>query len=279
MAYKIIERRQLNSANVLIKVHAPLVAMQAKAGQFVIVRPLKTSERIPLTISDYQRGSGIITLIFTPVGQTTYELASLKQGDFVHDVLGPLGNPTVVSGVSRAVVIGGGVGSAIALPVAKEFKKAGAFVSVILGFKNKDLIILKEEFEKVCDELIIATDDGSYGISGNVCVPLKKILLGEKIDEVMAIGSLVMMKFVCNLTKEYGVKTTVSMNPIMIDGTGMCGGCRLMVGGKMKFACVDGPEFDGHLVDFDKVIKSNAKYKKEEKIAREKYCKLFGGVV
>ncbi len=279
MAYKIIERRQLNSANVLIKVHAPLVAMQAKAGQFVIVRPLKTSERIPLTISDYQRGSGIITLIFTPVGQTTYELASLKQGDFVHDVLGPLGNPTVVSGVSRAVVIGGGVGSAIALPVAKEFKKAGAFVSVILGFKNKDLIILKEEFEKVCDELIIATDDGSYGISGNVCVPLKKILLGEKIDEVMAIGSLVMMKFVCNLTKEYGVKTTVSMNPIMIDGTGMCGGCRLMVGGKMKFACVDGPDFDGHLVDFDKVIKSNAKYKKEEKIAREKYCKLFGGVV
>lgn len=279
MAYKIIERRQLNSANVLIKVHAPLVAMQAKAGQFVIVRPLKTSERIPLTISDYQRGSGIITLIFTPVGQTTYELASLKQGDFVHDVLGPLGNPTVVSGVSRAVVIGGGVGSAIALPVAKEFKKAGAFVSVILGFKNKDLIILKEEFEKVCDELIIATDDGSYGISGNVCAPLKKILLGEKIDEVMAIGSLVMMKFVCNLTKEYGVKTTVSMNPIMIDGTGMCGGCRLMVGGKMKFACVDGPDFDGHLVDFDKVIKSNAKYKKEEKIAREKYCKLFGGVV
>lgn len=279
MAYKIIERRQLNSANVLIKVHAPLVAMQAKAGQFVIVRPLKTSERIPLTISDYQRGSGIITLIFTPVGQTTYELASLKQGDFVHDVLGPLGNPTVVSGVSRAVVIGGGVGSAIALPVAKEFKKAGAFVSVILGFKNKDLIILKEEFEKVCDELIIATDDGSYGISGNVCVPLKKILLGEKIDEVMAIGSLVMMKFVCSLTKEYGVKTTVSMNPIMIDGTGMCGGCRLMVGGKMKFACVDGPDFDGHLVDFDKVIKSNAKYKKEEKIAREKYCKLFGGVV
>lgn len=279
MAYKIIERRQLNSANVLIKVHAPLVAMQAKAGQFVIVRPLKTSERIPLTISDYQRGSGIITLIFTPVGQTTYELASLKQGDFVHDVLGPLGNPTVVSGVNRAVVIGGGVGSAIALPVAKEFKKAGAFVSVILGFKKKDLIILKEEFEKVCDELIIATDDGSYGISGNVCVPLKKILLGEKIDEVMAIGSLVMMKFVCNLTKEYGVKTTVSMNPIMIDGTGMCGGCRLMVGGKMKFACVDGPDFDGHLVDFDKVIKSNAKYKKEEKIAREKYCKLFGGVV
>lgn len=279
MAYKIIERRQLNSANVLIKVHAPLVAMQAKAGQFVIVRPLKTSERIPLTISDYHRGSGIITLIFTPVGQTTYELASLKQGDFVHDVLGPLGNPTVVSGVSRAVVIGGGVGSAIALPVAKEFKKAGAFVSVILGFKNKDLIILKEEFEKVCDELIIATDDGSYGISGNVCVPLKKILLGEKIDEVMAIGSLVMMKFVCSLTKEYGVKTTVSMNPIMIDGTGMCGGCRLMVGGKMKFACVDGPDFDGHLVDFDKVIKSNAKYKKEEKIAREKYCKLFGGVV
>lgn len=279
MAYKIIERRQLNSANVLIKVHAPLVAMQAKAGQFVIVRPLKTSERIPLTISDYQRGSGIITLIFTPVGQTTYELASLKQGDFVHDVLGPLGNPTVVSGVSRAVVIGGGVGSAIALPVAKEFKKAGAFVSVILGFKNKDLIILKEEFEKVCDELIIATDDGSYGISGNVCVPLKKILLVEKIDEVMAIGSLVMMKFVCSLTKEYGVKTTVSMNPIMIDGTGMCGGCRLMVGGKMKFACVDGPDFDGHLVDFDKVIKSNAKYKKEEKIAREKYCKLFGGVV
>lgn len=279
MAYKIIERRQLNSANVLIKVHAPLVAMQAKAGQFVIVRPLKTSERIPLTISDYQRGSGIITLIFTPVGQTTYELASLKQGDFVHDVLGPLGNPTVVSGVSRAVVIGGGVGSAIALPVAKEFKKTGAFVSVILGFKNKDLIILKEEFEKVCDELIIATDDGSYGISGNVCAPLKKILLGEKIDEVMAIGSLVMMKFVCSLTKEYGVKTTVSMNPIMIDGTGMCGGCRLMVGGKMKFACVDGPDFDGHLVDFDKVIKSNAKYKKEEKIAREKYCKLFGGVV
>jgi len=279
MAYKIIERRQLNSANVLIKVHAPLVAMQAKAGQFVIVRPLKTSERIPLTISDYQSDSGIITLIFTPVGQTTYELASLKQGDFVHDVLGPLGNPTVVSGVSRAVVIGGGVGSAIALPVAKEFKKAGAFVSVILGFKNKDLIILKEEFEKVCDELIIATDDGSYGVSGNVCVPLKKILLGEKIDEVMAIGSLVMMKFVCNLTKEYGVKTTVSMNPIMIDGTGMCGGCRLMVGGKMKFACVDGPDFDGHLVDFDKVIKSNAKYAKEEKIAREKYCKLFGGVV
>ncbi len=279
MAYKIIERRQLNSANVLIKVHAPLVAMRAKAGQFVIVRPLNTSERIPLTISDYQSESGVITLIFTPVGQTTYELAALNRGDFVHDVLGPLGNPTSVSGIGRAVVIGGGVGSAIALPVAKEFKKAGAFVSVILGFKNKDLIILKDEFEKVCDELIIATDDGSYGVSGNVCVPLKKILLSEKIDEVMAIGSLGMMKFVCNLTKEYGVKTTVSMNPIMIDGTGMCGGCRLTVGGKMKFACVDGPDFDGHSVDFDKVIKSNAKYAKEEKIAREKYCKLFGGVL
>ncbi len=279
MAYKIIERRQLNSANVLIKVHAPLVAMRAKAGQFVIVRPLNTSERIPLTISDYQSEIGVITLIFTPVGQTTYELAALNRGDFVHDVLGPLGNPTSVSGIGRAVVIGGGVGSAIALPVAKEFKKAGAFVSVILGFKNKDLIILKDEFEKVCDELIIATDDGSYGVSGNVCVPLKKILLSEKIDEVMAIGSLGMMKFVCNLTKEYGVKTTVSMNPIMIDGTGMCGGCRLTVGGKMKFACVDGPDFDGHSVDFDKVIKSNAKYAKEEKIAREKYCKLFGGVL
>lgn len=279
MAYKIIEKRQLNSANVLIKVHAPLVAMQAKAGQFVIVRPLKSSERIPLTISDYESESGVITLIFTPVGQTTYELASLKQGDFVHDVLGPLGNPTFVSGVKRAVVIGGGVGSAIALPVAKEFKKAGAYVSAILGFKNKELIILKDEFEKICDELIIATDDGSYGVSGNVCVPLKKILTDEKPDEVMAIGSLVMMKFVCNLTKEYGVKTIVSMNPIMIDGTGMCGGCRLMVGGKMKFACVDGPDFDGHAVDFDKVIKSNAKYAEEEKSAREKYCKLFGGVL
>lgn len=278
MAYKIVEKKVLNQSNISIKVHAPLVAAKAAAGQFVILRPLFNSERIPLTVSDYDRERGLITLIFSPVGRTTYELASLECGDYIHDVAGPLGNPTETNGVKKAVVIGGGVGSAIALPVAKAFKECGASVTAIIGFKNEDLVILKEEFESVCDRVIVATDDGSAGVKGNVCVPLEEVLKSDLPDEVMAIGSLVMMKYVCALTAKYNVKTVVSMNPIMIDGTGMCGGCRLCVDGKMKFACVDGPDFDGSKVDFDKLICSNKRYAEQEDLAREKYCMLMRGV-
>ena len=275
MGYQIIEKINLNSSNVSIKVFAPLVALKAQAGQFVILRPLSDSERIPLTISDYDRERGTITLIFAPVGETTAELDSLVVGDEICDVCGPLGNATVV-GAGYTVVIGGGVGSAIALPVAKAVKASGGKVTAILGFKTKELVILENELRAVCDEVIVTTDDGSYGIKGSVVAPLIDILKrsGGSPREVFAVGSLNMMKYVSLATKPFGVKTTVSMNPIMIDGTGMCGGCRLRVGGEIKFACVDGPDFDGHAVDFDSLIKANARFSEFEQ-KRKNDCKLF----
>lgn len=274
MGYKILKKEYLNRNNLLIQVHAPLVAYKARAGQFVILRPFCDSERIPLTISDYDSGAGVITLIFVPIGETTAELASLNVGNEICDVCGPLGNPTETDGIKEAVVIGGGVGAAIALPVAKELKNNGAEVTAILGFRNKDLIILEKEFLSVCDKVIVTTDDGSYGEKGSVVVPLNALLSESKPDCVIAIGSVVMMKFVSLATKPFGVKTVVSMNPIMIDGTGMCGGCRLTVGGETRFACVDGPDFDGHLVDFDELLKANARFSGFEH-KRKESCGLF----
>lgn len=276
MGYKIIEKINLNSSNVSIKVFAPLVSAKAQAGQFVILRPFSDSERIPLTISDYDRERGTITLIFAPVGETTAELNSLCVGNEICDVCGPLGNATVV-GSGYTVVIGGGVGSAIALPVAKAVKACGGKVTAILGFRTKELVIFEDEFRAVCDEVIVTTDDGSYGIKGSVVAPLTDILKNSgdgAPQEVFAVGSLNMMKYVSLATKPFGVKTTVSMNPVMIDGTGMCGGCRLRVGGEMKFACVDGPDFDGHAVDFDSLIKANTKFSEFEQ-KRKNDCKLF----
>lgn len=273
--YKIIEKKRLSESVISMKIEAPLVARHALAGQFVIIRPLFSSERIPLTISDYSREPGTITLAFQPVGETTAELASLEIGGYVCDVCGPLGKATETSGVNSAVVIGGGVGSAIALPVAKAFKESGAKVTAVIGFKNADSVILEQEFRDACDELILVTDDGSRGQKGFVTAPLAELLSrGEKVDEVMAVGPVIMMKNVCAVTAPYNVKTIVSMNPIMIDGTGMCGGCRVNVDGKIKFACVDGPDFDGHKVDFDSLIARNAQYRQFEQSRRDD-CNLF----
>lgn len=276
MGYLITQKELLNANNVKITIKAPLCANRARAGQFVIIRPLEDSERIPLTISDYDQKTGEVSLIFVPVGETTKELASLSKGDCVCDICGPLGNPTNTKNAKNVIVIGGGVGSAIALPVAKQFKQDGARVTAILGFKSKEFVILLDEFKSVCDEVILTTDDGSAGEKGFVSTPLEGLLTVGGYDEIMAIGSLFMMKGVCETSRPFGVKTIVSMNPIMVDGTGMCGGCRLSVGGKIRFACVDGPEFDGHLVDFDSLIRSNAQYREHEK-KRSENCNLFKG--
>lgn len=278
MGYLITERVVLNANNIKITINAPLVANRARAGQFVIIRPLCDSERIPLTISDYDAKKGIVSLIFAPVGETTKELASLKAGESVCDICGPLGNATNTKEAKNVIVIGGGVGSAIALPVAKQFKQDGARVTAILGFKDKEFAILIDEFKDICDEVIITTDNGSLGERGFVSTPLERLLKAGGFDEVLAIGSLFMMKGVCETSRPFGVKTIVSMNPIMIDGTGMCGGCRLSVGGKIKFACVDGPEFDGHLVDFDSLIRANAQYREHE-TKRSENCNLFKGAL
>ncbi|MDY4186521.1 MAG: sulfide/dihydroorotate dehydrogenase-like FAD/NAD-binding protein [Candidatus Borkfalkiaceae bacterium] len=294
--YKIIEKKRLSDFVISVKICAPLVAKHAKAGQFVIVRPNLDSERIPLTIADYDRDGQTVTIAFQPVGETTAELAALNEGDYISDVCGPLGRPTETSGIKNAVVVGGGVGSAIALPVAKAFKAAGAKVTAIIGFKNQNAVILLDEFKAACDKVILVTDDGSAGEKGFVTSPLERILAenadcncdgiesgggcegyklcGEKIDEVMAVGPVIMMKNVSKVTEKYGVKTIVSMNPIMIDGTGMCGGCRLNVDGKIKFACVDGPDFDGHKVDYDSLLKRNSQYAEFESHRREN-CNLF----
>ena len=278
MSYLITERIALNANNIKITIIAPLVANRARAGQFVIIRPFNDSERIPLTISDYDAKSGKVSLIFAPVGESTKELASLKVGESVSDICGPLGNATDTKSAKNVIVIGGGVGSAIALPVAKQFKSDGANVTAILGFKDANLAILIDEFKSVCDNVIITTDNGTLGEKGYVSAPLKRLLEVGGYDEVLAIGSLFMMKSVCETTKPFEVKTIVSMNPIMIDGTGMCGGCRLSVGGKIKFACVDGPEFDGHLVDFDSLMRSNAQYREHEE-KRSNECNLFKGAL
>lgn len=263
--YKITAKRELNSAVTMMEVEAPFVARKAKAGQFIIFRIDEKGERIPLTIADYDREKGTVTIIFQKVGLSTIALGKLNVGDYIQDFVGPLGKPTDVEGRHRVAVIGGGVGSAIAYPVAKAFHQAGAIVDGIMGFRNKSIVILEEEFNAACDHVYMMTDDGTYGEKGFVTTKLQELLeAGIQYDEVIAIGPIPMMKFVAVTTKPYGIKTVVSLNPIMIDGTGMCGGCRVTVDGQTKFACVDGPEFDGHLVDFDELMSRNAVYQEKE---------------
>jgi ferredoxin--NADP+ reductase len=274
--YKILSKKSLNPTVTQMEIYAPFVAKKAQAGQFIILRVDDDGERIPLTIAGYDRERGSITIIFQIVGGTTEALNHKNAGEFIPDFVGPLGRPTHVEGLKKVCVVGGGVGCAIALPVARALQEQGAEVTSIIGFRSKDLVILEEEFKAVSTNFHIMTDDGSYGRQGNVCVPLNELLSnGETFDEVITIGPLIMMKFVCEATKPYGVKTIASMNPIMIDGTGMCGGCRLTVGGKMKFACVDGPEFDGHEIDFDEAMSRSRTYAEFEKCDREKTCNLF----
>ena len=274
--YRIVKKRVLNPTVTLMEVEAPLVARKAEPGQFIILRVDENGERIPLTIADYDREKGTVTIIFQIVGATTEKLNHKEEGDYLQDFVGPLGKATETEGLKRVAVIGGGVGTAIAYPVAKKLHDEGCHVDLIVGFRNKDLIILKEEFEAASTNLIIGTDDGSYGKKALVTDLLREqIEAGVKYDRVIAIGPVIMMKFVCQLTKEYNIPTVVSMNPIMIDGTGMCGGCRLTVGGETKFACVDGPEFDGHLVDFDEAMARGAMYKDFERHAYEETCNLF----
>ena len=274
--YKILKKEYLNPTVVRMEVSAPEVARRADAGQFVILRATEDGERIPLTVADYDREKGTVTIIFQIVGATTETLLHLEEGDYIADFAGPLGRKTETEGLSSVAVVGGGVGSAIAYPVAKKLHAQGAYVDAIVGFRTRDLVILEDEFRAASSELHIMTDDGTYGERGLVTEVLENLIsAGRKYDEVIAIGPLPMMKFVSLLTKKYGIKTVVSMNPIMIDGTGMCGGCRLTVGGKTKFACVDGPEFDGHLVDFDEAIRRSRMYSDFEAHSREETCNLF----
>ena len=274
--YKIVKKQPLNPTVTRMEVEAPLIAKKAKPGQFIILRVDENGERIPLTVAGYDREKGTVTIIFQIVGATTEKLNHLNEGECLHDFVGPLGVPTHVDGLKKVCVIGGGVGCAIALPIAEELHAMGAEVTSIIGFRNQDLVILEDEFKACSDHFTLMTDDGSYGEKGNVTAPLKTLLEnGERFDEVIAIGPLIMMKFVCLTTKEYNQKTVVSMNPIMVDGTGMCGGCRLTVGGKTKFACVDGPDFDGHEVDFDEAMSRSRSYTSFERHAYEEACNLF----
>lgn len=274
--YRIIKKERLNPTVTKMVVEAPLVAKKAKAGQFIILRVHEDGERIPLTIADYDRQAQTVTIIFQVVGRTTKLLDQLNEGDEILDFVGPLGKPSEVEGFKKVCVVGGGVGCAIAYPTAKALHENGAEVTVISGFRNKDLVILQDEFAAVSQHSYLVSDDGSTGTKGLVTNVLEELIeKGEQFDEVIAIGPLPMMKFVCLLTRKYGIKTIVSMNPIMIDGTGMCGCCRLSVGGKMKFACVDGPDFDGHLVDFDETMARNGAYRDFEAKARDEDCNLF----
>lgn len=277
--YKIVRKQVLNPTVTLMEVDAPLIAKKAEPGQFIILRVDEDGERIPLTVADFDREKGTITIIFQIVGATTEKLNRLNEGEFIHDFVGPLGVPSHTEGLKKVAVVGGGVGCAIAYPIAKKLHNNGCEVHSIVGFRNKDLVILEDEFKAASNVMKMMTDDGSYGEKGLVTDALKSLIdAGNQYDEVIAIGPLVMMKFVCKLTKEYGIKTVVSMNPIMIDGTGMCGGCRLTVGGETKFACVDGPDFDGHLVDFDEALERGAMYKEFESAKREEVCNLFKSV-
>lgn len=274
--FRIVAKEVLNPTVTRMDIEAPLIAKKAEPGQFIILRVDDEGERIPLTIADFDREAGTVTIIFQIVGATTEGLNHKEVGDMIQDFVGPLGKESEVEGLKKVAVVGGGVGCAIAYPVAKKLHQLGAEVHSIVGFRNQDLVILEKEFAAVSDKLCIRTDDGSYGQKGLVTDALKELIeSGEQYDEVIAIGPLVMMKFVSKLTKEYGIKTVVSMNPIMIDGTGMCGGCRLTVGGKTKFACVDGPDFDGHEVDFDEAMARAAMYKSFERQAHEDTCNLY----
>ena len=274
--YKIVSKKSLNPTVTQMEILAPFVAKKALPGQFIILRVDEDGERIPLTIAGYDREKGTVTIIFQIVGGSTEMLNHKNEGDYIPDFVGPLGRPTHTEGLKKVCVVGGGVGCAIALPVARALHEQGTEVTSIIGFRNKDLVILEDEFKAASSDFYMMTDDGSYGRQGNVCVPLKELLeKGERFDEVITIGPLIMMKFVCATTKEYNVKTIASMNPVMIDGTGMCGGCRLTVGGQMKFACVDGPEFDGHEIDFDEAMSRSRAYADFEAHEREEACNLF----
>lgn len=276
MAYKIIKKQVLNPQIFLMEVEAPLIAKKAEPGQFIILRIDEYGERVPFTISDFDREKGSVTIIVQIVGKTTKDLAKLESGDSILDFAGPLGMPTELDGLKNVAVIGGGLGTAIAYPQAKKLHNLGAKVHVITGFRDESLIILDDELKAVADNLIITTDDGSNGVKGFVTDRLKEVIdSGEKLDAVIAIGPLVMMRAVCNLTKEYGIKTIVSMNPVMIDGTGMCGGCRVIVGGETKFACVDGPDFDGHLVDWQSAMNRQKMFKASEaRSCEEGRCRI-----
>ena len=274
---KILHKEVLNDSVTLLEVDAPLVARKALAGQFIILRIDEEGERIPLTIADYDREKGSVTIIFQKVGLTTQLLGDLEVGDEIRDFVGPLGLPTEIgAAVKRVCVVGGGVGCAIAYPQAKSLHNAGVAVDVIAGFRNKDIVILEEEFRAVCDNLYLTTDDGSYGEKGFVTDKLGSLIdAGNRYDLVIAIGPIPMMKFVSKTTEPYGIKTLVSLNPIMVDGTGMCGGCRVTVGGKVKFACVDGPDFDGHQVDFDELMNRNGLYREREEREKDRHaCRM-----
>ena len=274
--YEILRKETLNPTVILMDIKAPAVAKKAEPGQFIILRTDAEGERIPLTVADFDRAAGTVTIIFQKVGATTEKLAHMEVGDALSDFVGPLGRATETEGVGKVAIVGGGVGCAIAYPVAKKFSELGAEVHSIVGFRNSDLVILEDEFRAVSSRMKLMTDDGSAGEQGLVTDALKALIeSGEKYDRVITIGPLIMMKFVCALTKGYGIPTVASMNPVMIDGTGMCGGCRLSVGGEMKFACVDGPEFDGHLIDFDEAMARGAMYREFERHAHEETCNLF----
>ena len=274
--YKIVRKEALRPTVTLYEIEAPLIAKKAQPGQFIILRVDEKGERIPITINAYDPEKGTVTIIVQTVGATTEKLSHLNQGDCLRDFVGPLGKATETEGKKKVCVVGGGVGCAIAYPVLKKFHDDGAEVHAVVGFKNKDLVILEEDFKRSSDKLIVCTDDGSYGQKGLVTDALKQLIdEGNRYDEVFAIGPMIMMKFVSKTTEPYGIPTTVSMSPIMIDGTGMCGGCRLSVGGEMKFACVDGPDFDGHKVDWDLAVKRNQMYMGFEKHKYEEACNLF----
>ena len=274
--WQILKKEILNPTVTKLVIDAPLIAKKALAGQFIIFRVGEDGERVPLTIADYDREKGTITIIFQIVGASTMELNELEEGEYINDLVGPLGVASHIDGLKKVAVVGGGVGSAIAYPIAKALYNKGTEVHSIVGFRNKDLVILEDEFKQVSHVFKIMSDDGSYGEKGLVTNALEQLILdGNTYDEVIAIGPLIMMKFVTLVAKKYNLKCTVSMNPIMVDGTGMCGGCRLTVGGKTKFACVDGPDFDGHLVDFDEAMKRGSMYKDFEKKKRDESCNLL----
>lgn len=274
--YKILSKKELNPTVTMMDIDAPLVAAKAQPGQFIILRTDSEGERIPLTIAGYDRAVGSVRIIFQIVGATTAKLNHKQAGEYIEDFVGPLGVPTELAGLKNVCIVGGGVGCAIALPIAQALHETGCKVTSVIGFRSKELLILEDEFKAASDRLYVMTDDGSYGKQGNVCLPLNEMFAaGEKFDKVITIGPLIMMKFVVEATRPTGIPCTVSMNPIMIDGTGMCGGCRLTVGGKTKFACVDGPDFDGYQVDFDSAMERGGMFRDFERHAYEETCNLF----
>ena len=274
--YRIVRKEALKPTVILYEIEAPMVAKKAEPGQFIILRVDENGERIPITIHDYDREKGTVTIIVQTVGATTEKLSHKQQGEFIQDFVGPLGRPTETEGKKKVCVDGGGVGCAIAYPVLKKFHDCGAEVHAVVGFKNKDVVILEDKFKSASDVMKLVTDDGSYGEKGLVTDALKQLIEeGNQYDEIFAIGPAIMMKFVSKTTEPYGIPTTVSMSPIMVDGTGMCGGCRLTVGGETKFACVDGPDFDGHKVDWDESLKRGKMYFDWERHKHEEVCNLF----